>query len=860
VKEVLLALLTGFAMTANAELRLPRLFADHMVLQRELPVHVWGWAETGETVVVTFAGQTQRVVADTNGQWRVTLAPMPAHSTGQDLVVTAERRADQPVIIHDVLVGEVWFTAGQSNMMMGLGSVTDGDEGLKRLAACPNVWVADLPGQALQAPVPQRDLAKPVQWARPGAGYSAVSGFFAEKLYRHFGGNVPVGIITAVAIVPAEAWVDAPALEASPVLCSLLKSPLQMTAKWFNGIIAPVGPYTIRGVLYYQGEYNGGRGAEFAVLFPALIKSWRTAFEQPNLPFLFVQLPGFIEHRAGKDQRLDMDAGTLAALHQPIFAGLWTDLREAQLNVWRNVPHTGMAVAIDLGEPYNIHPKQKEPVADRLLLSARQLAYGENVEGSSPVPAQVAVDNDHFIVTFEHVGGGLVAKGGTLAGFDIAGEDLVLRPAQARIENGNRVVVWHPQVQRPTILHYAWGSFPRCTLYSAAGLPAPPFRHLVRDRIYVSDAAGFSFKNPSFEDAPVDHPENATDWTLDNGAVRTRELASAGSWSLKLPAKNAGASQDDMARGFGSVWNCDPLLPLAVRPGCVVAYSVDMAVAGGKPVSAYLRLCQNSQAAAHEFWGGVALPMTASAQFVRRQIAAEFKPVFHLVESDVAGGRFGNQNDVAGAVYLDNFSEVTLLRPLLTVSDTSPIVLSAAPPGESAISKPRAITNGQRRTAPRQLADNPAEEVPTKLYGMANSQRTEPANRQRLTNPSDDIGAILIGKQAEFFEFVSEHRGATPQSLRFIGANESSGLRGGASPESAELVIRFKGSQRPGEYRATVRIVTQAMNAGTLSAGLRGEPPLNLYYIDLPVSVQVDLQHTQLPGRSVSAVVVRRIE
>ena len=295
-----------------------------------------------------------------------------------------------------------------------------------------------------------------------------------------------------------------------------------------------------------------------------------------------------------------------------------------------------------------------------------------------------------------------------------------------------------------------------------------------------------------------------------------------------------------MARGFGGFWNCDPLLPLAVRPGCVVAYAVDMAVTGGKPLSAYLRLCRDSHAGAYEFWGGVASPKTSSATFVRRLIAAEFKPVFQLGEvADTAGGRFSNQNDLEGVVYLDNFSEVTLLRPLLVVSDLSPILLPPARPGKSVDSKPRTIGNGQRRTGARQLEDRSAEPLPTVLYGLAGGPRTEPAALQRLTTPSDDVGAILIGEQADLFEFVSAHRGSTPQALRLVGADGASGLRGGEKPESEDLVIRFKGGERPGEYRATVRIVTQAMNAGTLSAGQPGEPPINLHFVDLPVSIQV---------------------
>ena len=845
------------ASLARAEVRVAKIFSDHMVLQRDRPAPIWGWATPGQAVTVAFAGQTKRATADAQGRWRVTLDPLPANSTGRELTAKAEGATPQRVTIQDVLVGEVWFTVGQSNMMMGLAGATGGADGLKRLEACTHLRVANIPGQESQAPEPQLDLTQPVSWTKPHGGYSAVSGFFAEKLYRHLGGEVPVGMITAVAIVPAEAWVDAPSLTDSMALKHLLKSPLNMTSKWFNGIIAPLGPYALRGVLYYQGEYNGGRGAEFQVLFPALIQSWRTSLEQPNLPFLFVQLPGFLEHRAEQDRQLDMDAATLAALHQPTLAGVWTDLREAQLNVWRSVPHTGMAVTIDVGEPYDIHPKQKEPVAERLLLSARQVAYGENVEGSSPVPARVEVDDDRFRVTFEHVGGGLVAKqqwrklpacdaptdrkleAYATEGFDIAGQDLVLRPAQARIEGGSRVVVWHPEVKRPTLLHYAWGGFPRCSLYNSSGLPATPFEHKVLDRIPPADTACFAFRNRSFEEGPPDKPETAADWVLANGAVRTRERASDGEWSLKLSAQNAGASQNDIARGFGYVWNCDPLLPLTVRPGCVAAYSVDMAVTGGKPLSAYLRLCQNANASGYQFWGGVPLPRTASATFVRRQIAALFAPVFDLGGPDTAGGIFSHQNNAEGAVFLDNFSEVTLLRPLLTISDTGPITLPPTKPGQSVASAPRTITNGQRRTCPRQLDDAPAEPVPTVLYGLAGCPRTEPHHMQRLTAPCDDVGAVILGEHAELFEFTSEHRGTLPQTRRFLGADGQSGLRGGPTPESESVVVRFRGADRPGEYRATLRIVTQAMNAGVLSAGQPSEPPINLHYLDIPLSVRV---------------------
>jgi hypothetical protein len=406
-------------------------------------------------------------------------------------------------------------------------------------------------------------------------------------------------------------------------------------------------------------------------------------------------------------------------------------------------------------------------------------------------------------------------------------------------------VVWHPEVKRPTLLHYAWGGFPHCSLYNSSGLPATPFERKVLDRIHPADTARFAFRNRSFEEGPPDKPETAADWWLANGAVRTRERASDGDWSLKLPGKEAGASQNNIASGFGYLWNSDPLLPLAVRPGCVAAYSVDMAVTGGKPLSAYLRLCRDASAGGYQFWGGVPLPRTASATFVRRQIASAFAP-FDLGGPDTAGGFFSHQNNAEGAVFLDNFSEVTLLRPLLTISDTGPITLPLAKPGQSVASAPRTVANGQRRTSPRQLDEAAAGPVPTVLYGLAGFPRTEPHHMQRLTAPCNDVGAVILGEHAELFEFTSEHRGATPQTLRFLGADGQNGLRGGQTPESESVVVRFRGADRPGAYRATLRIVTQAMNAGQLSAGQPGEPPVHLHYIDIPLSVRVS------PGTSFS--------
>jgi sialate O-acetylesterase len=826
------------ASTAQAELRVARVFSDHIVLQRERPAPVWGWAAPGEAVAVSFAGQTKRATVDAQGQWRVTLDPLPASATGRDLVVATEGATPQQVTIQDVLVGEVWFTAGQSNMMMGLAGVTGGAEALKRIEACPHLRVANIPGQESQSPEPLPDFKHPVAWGKPHGGYSAVSGMFAEKLYRHLGGDVPVGMITAVAIVPAESWVDAAALSAAPELRHLLKSPLG-PSKWFNGIIAPLGPLALRGVLYYQGEYNGGRGAEFRALFPALIRSWRGSLAQPDLPFLFVQLPGFQEHRAGKDVRMDMDIQTLAALHRDGGRHGFVEVREAQLMTWLSVPRTGMAVTIDVGDAWDIHPANKEPVADRLLLQARQVAYGEKAVASGPVPTAAQFRERDVVVRFDHVGGGLVGKGlgGALEGFDLAGPDRRFHPAQARIE-GDTVVVSCPQVSSPAMLHYAWAGYPRCTLYNQEGLPTTPFRYDEPNRLPMADATSFPFRNASFEQAGAE-PQRVAEWGVQGRPVRQLNMASDGQVSILLDGRHTGVTQDDITAGLGYAWNCDPIREHAVRPGCVVGYSVDIAAGAGEgPATGYMRLCQDSHAGGYQAWG-IPLISTAGQEFVRRHVAHRLSAE-HVVPGNSAGTLFGN-HDGRRPVYLDNLSVVTVLRPTLQLTDGSPIDLGTAGRGKRAESKPRAISNGQTRTLTQLLQDGEqAAAVATILYGLAGAAPNGWKHLQVMTEATDHVGAVLTGPSAERFEFVSEHRGATPRELKLIGPDGQPGLVGGQAPESEPLVVRFLGADQPGEYAATVRIVSQAGNVGVLSFARPGEPPVNLYYLEIPVRVKVE--------------------
>jgi len=224
----------------------------------------------------------------------------------------------------------------------------------------------------------------------------------------------------------------------------------------FNGMVAPLQPYGIKGAIWYQGEANAGRAWQYRKLLPAMIKDWRSTWGEGDFPFLIVQLANF-----GKDK--------------PDGGSTWAELREAQALTARNVPHCGMSVTIDIGNPANIHPTDKQDVGKRLALQAEKLVYGRDVLEAGPTYVSMAVDGPAIRVKFDHVGGGLAPKGDKLEGFSIAGEDQKFSPAEAKID-GDSVVVSSPSVAKPVAVRYGWANSPTCTLYNREGLPAAPFR------------------------------------------------------------------------------------------------------------------------------------------------------------------------------------------------------------------------------------------------------------------------------------------------------------------------------------------------------------------------------------------------
>jgi len=499
-----------FAARATVELASP--FTSHMVLQCDMKVPVWGVADAGEMVTVEFAGQRAAIQAGADGHWRVDLRPLAASAESRPLTVTGSQTA-QPIQLDDVLVGEVWLASGQSNMDFSLSKKVKYFAGVTNeeaeIAAANYPLIRMFTGAAAKNYAPTNRVGGEWQACAPetAPAFSAVAYFFARDLQREI--KMPVGIVTlAFGASTAEAWIRRETLADDPRLKPLLDSfdakvqtfrtnpppvvaaprsedvnpkdpnpasvatnavprrrhrapasrdPVQdqhNATVLFNGMIAPVIPYAIRGVIWYQGESIVG-GATGRALYPhvqaTLVRDWRALWAEGDFPFYIVQL-------AGQD----------ADSNNPL-------VREAQATILQ-LPDTGMAVTTDIGERKNVHPKNKQDVGDRLARIALAKAYGRNLEYSGPEYASLQVEGDKIRLKFSHLGGGLIARGGPLKWFAIAGADDKFAPAEAIIE-GDTVLVHSDTVSAPVAVRYAWVNFPEgCNLFNAAGLPAAQFR------------------------------------------------------------------------------------------------------------------------------------------------------------------------------------------------------------------------------------------------------------------------------------------------------------------------------------------------------------------------------------------------
>lgn len=511
--------------SACAAVKPHALISDGMVLQRGMSVPVWGTAAENEKVTVRFQGQEVTTTAR-NGKWLVRLRDLQAGGPF-DMTIAGSNT----VRLKDVYVGEVWVCCGQSNMWW---PVSRSGVPKEVVANCRNPSIRFFTVPLQTAPTPQAEVMENPKGDQEGLtgkipytptwkecrpeivpDLSAVGFFFARELHKALG--VPVGLLHCpVGGTWVEAWASDRALQAHPDLKGLparfreeySRSVADYLAKlekhreatllalrefkdlprppehpddavtrgfhlplsrnvmhpsiFYNGMVAPLMPYGIKGAIWYQGESNTNRPALYREIFSAVIRSWREGWQQGDFPFLFVQLPPFGKIVEGPQE------------------SRWAEVREAQRRTSREVPWTGMVTTGDVGDQTDIHPHGKDVVGARLALAARAVAYGEKVEYSGPVYDRMEIKEGKALLNFKH-SGGLVARGGPLRGFTVAGPDRKYVKAEAEVR-GDRVVVWSPRVARPVAVRFGWADYPVINLWNKQGLPASPFQAPERAR------------------------------------------------------------------------------------------------------------------------------------------------------------------------------------------------------------------------------------------------------------------------------------------------------------------------------------------------------------------------------------------
>lgn len=493
---VLLAL-AGATAPCRADVVLASPFTNHMVLQRDLPVPVWGTAAAGEAVTVDFAGQRKNVIAGPDGKWRVDLDPLPASAEGRSVTVTGDHTA-APVKVDDVLVGEVWLASGQSNMEFKMSKKLASWAGVTNEAQ--EIAAADFPAirmftaKLTTAATPKERVTGEWQVCTPenAPGFSAIGYYFARDLHREL--KVPVGVVTvAFGASCAQAWIRHDAIAAVPELKAQLDvydeklknyvppSEAEL-APWreavekakadgkrpprqpkpspaddqhnpttcYNGMLAPIVPYAVRGVIWYQGESITQPAELFPLWNATLIADWRKLWGR-ELPFYFFQL-----------------------------AALDNKSNSPKVRAWQaealKLPNTAMVVTIDIGDRKDVHPHNKQDAGARAARIALAREYGRTVEYVGPTFESMAVEQNAIRVRFAHAAGLMTKDGKLPAAFEIAGSDGKYVPAEAALD-GETAVIRAAAVPMPVSVRYAWANYPAgANVMNGAGLPCAPFR------------------------------------------------------------------------------------------------------------------------------------------------------------------------------------------------------------------------------------------------------------------------------------------------------------------------------------------------------------------------------------------------
>lgn len=438
-------------------LKVAEIFNDQMVLQRNQEINVWGTAGAQKNVTIEFLSKVYETSADALGAWRISLPPA-APGGPHRLTITS---GSSVISFDDIYIGDVWLASGQSNMAFRFKAASDPDK--KMLTA-----------EAGKHNIRMYDVAKVVSggkllngtnkaWAKADSSnvkeWSAVAFYFAKGLYEHL--NVPIGIINCnQGGSRIEAWMNAKALREAAVPETKLSgifAAYQNPSVLYTKMLSEIIPYTLKGVIWYQGESNAGEADAYRRLFPALIRQWREEWNQPDLPFLFAQLPGF----ARKEDKTQES---------------WALFRKTQEEAAKAQPHTGMIVLIDAGDKDDIHPTNKKVVGERFVLAARAVAYKEDVDYSGPMAKKILYKDGRVVISYDHADEGLMAKGGEIKGFFVCDEEGDWHPASATIRN-NKVYVSHPQKKEIIGVRYGWANAPVVNLYDRHNLPAAPFYH-----------------------------------------------------------------------------------------------------------------------------------------------------------------------------------------------------------------------------------------------------------------------------------------------------------------------------------------------------------------------------------------------
>lgn len=443
------------SITVDAQVKLPGIFGDHMVLQRKMNVPVWGTAPANKKVTVQFAGQKKETTSDEDGKWKVTLSPLEASAKGNDLIVSDGLSA---VTIKDVLVGEVWLCSGQSNMGVSLAEVdnseaviADADHPLIRMFKSPQT-----PALSPKNDVDAKWVAANPSVAKP---FSAMGYFMAEQLQKEL--NVPVGMVVCCwGGSSVFAWMSEEALS-EPFLHQHVAYDLigyfenHRPKLLYNGMLHPLIPFAVKGVVWYQGETDAMDDRFnpyiYRYAFRAMINDWRKAWKREDMPFYFVQLPNLY---GGK---------------------IWPVLRESQDIVYHSLKNTGMITTIDIGQSRKLHPTNKYQFAYRMadLLLAEQ--YGKARPSKFPSYKEMKADKDKITLTFNDAGGLKTNDGKEPLAFEIAGEDKVFKPAIAKIQ-GDAIVLTSKEVAKPMSVRYAFIPDPKVNVVNGDGLPLRPFR------------------------------------------------------------------------------------------------------------------------------------------------------------------------------------------------------------------------------------------------------------------------------------------------------------------------------------------------------------------------------------------------